>query len=165
MNILVESGVVNSKARVECEEGLNVDLLLEKILLEAELLDLKANPNKKLREHCEATLTRSRICCTVLVLNGTLKIGDLVFGSALGRVKAMFMRETKSPKKLLLRLGFDTWVNVLRKRVRNLSLCGEAEAKEVAIVVHRFARARYRTKKHITLDEIGVVLHLEIQTA
>src|SRR5215212_3986672 len=99
MNILVESwGGKFQSQELSAKQGLNVDLLLEKILLEAELLDLKANPEKEATGTIiEASLDKGRgYVATLLVQNGTLKIGDLVVsGQYYGRVKAMFNERNK----------------------------------------------------------------------
>ena len=95
-------------------QGLNVDLLLEKILLEAELLDLKANPEREATGTIvEATLDKGRgYVATVLVQNGTLRIGDLVVsGQHFGRVKAMFNeRNKRSEECASFYPGIDTGI-------------------------------------------------------
>src|SRR4030095_585928 len=94
MNLLVESwGGKYQSQEISAKQGLNVDLLLEKILLEAELLELKANPDREASGTIiEASLDKGRgFVATLLVQNGTLKVGDLlVSGQNFGRVKAMF---------------------------------------------------------------------------
>jgi len=94
MNLLVEEwGGKYQSQELSAKQGLNVDLLLEKILLEAELLDLKANPDKEATGTIiEASLDKGRgFVATVLVHSGTLKQGDLmVSGQYYGRIKAMF---------------------------------------------------------------------------
>ena len=99
MNLLVEEwGGKFQSQQLSAKQGLNVDLLLEKILLEAELLDLKANPEKEASGTIiEATLDKGRgYVATVLVQNGTLRQGDLVVsGQHYGRVKAMFNERNK----------------------------------------------------------------------
>ena len=162
MNILVESwGGKFQSQELSAKKGLNVDLLLEKILLEAELLDLKANPDKEATGTIvEATLDKGRgYVATVLVLNGTLKIGDLVVsGQHYGRVKAMFNERNKRseeapPATPVLILG----LNGAPQAGEKFKVYGdEAEAKDVANRRAQILREQgIRTKKHITLDEIG----------
>jgi translation initiation factor IF-2 len=94
MNILVEEwGGKYQSQELSAKKGINVDALLEKILLEAEILDLKANPDREASGSViEASLDKGRgYVATVLVQNGTLKVGDLmVSGQYYGRIKAMF---------------------------------------------------------------------------
>ena len=94
MNILVEAwGGKFQNQELSAKQGLNVDLLLEKVLLEAELLDLKANPDREAAGTIiEASLDKGRgYVATILVQNGTLRQGDLIVsGQHYGRVKAMF---------------------------------------------------------------------------
>src|SRR5687767_8032744 len=162
MNILVESwGGKFQSQELSAKKGLNVDLLLEKILLEAELLDLKSNPNKEASGTIvEATLDKGRgYVATVLVQNGTLHIGDLVVsGQHYGRVKAMFNERNKKsdeapPTSPVLILGLNGAPQAGEKfRVYE----DEAEAKEIAYRRAQILREQgIRTKKHITLDEIG----------
>lgn len=162
MNILVESwGGKFQSQELSAKQGLNVDLLLEKILLEAELLDLKANPNKEAAGTIvEATLDKGRgYVATVLVQNGTLHNGDLVVsGQHYGRVKAMFNERNKKcdiapPSTPVLILGLNGAPQAGEKfKVYE----DEAEAKEVANRRAQILREQgIRTKKHITLDEIG----------
>jgi translation initiation factor IF-2 len=162
MNILVESwGGKFQSQELSAKKGLNVDSLLEKILLEAELLDLKANPNKEASGTIvEATLDKGRgYVATVLVQNGTLRIGDLVVsGQHYGRVKAMFNERNKRseeapPSTPVLILGLNGAPQAGEKfKVYE----DEAEAKDVANRRAQILREQgIRTKKHITLDEIG----------
>ena len=162
MNILVESwGGKFQSQELSAKKGLNVELLLEKILLEAELLDLKANPNKEASGTIvEATLDKGRgYVATVLVQTGTLRIGDLVVsGQHFGRVKAMFNERNKRseeapPSTPVLILGLNGAPQAGEKfKVYE----DEAEAKEVANRRAQILREQgIRTKKHITLDEIG----------
>ena len=162
MNILVESwGGKFQSQELSAKKGLNVDLLLEKILLEAELLDLKANPSREASGTIvEATLDKGRgYVATVLVQNGTLGIGDLVVsGQHFGRVKAMFNERNKKseeapPSTPVLILGLNGAPQAGEKfKVYE----DEAEAKEVANRRAQILREQgIRTKKHITLDEIG----------
>lgn len=162
MNLLVEEwGGKYQSQELSAKKGLNVDLLLEKILLEAELLDLKANPNKEAGGTIiEATLDKGRgYVATVLVQNGTLKQGDLVVsGQHFGRVKAMFNERNKRvddapPSTPVLILGLNGAPQAGEKFKVYLD---EAEAKEVANRRAQILREQgIRTKKHITLDEIG----------
>src|SRR5688572_19504495 len=162
MNLLVESwGGKYQSQEISAKQGLNIDLLLEKILLEAELLDLKANPNREANGTIiEATLDKGRgFVATVLVQKGTLHNGDLVVsGQHFGRVKAMFNERNKKvdeapPTSPVLILGLNGAPQAGEKfRVYD----DEAEAKEVAYRRAQILREQgIRTKKHITLDEIG----------
>jgi translation initiation factor IF-2 len=140
---------------------LNIEQLLDKILLEAELLELKANPHKDATGTIiEATLDKGRgYVATVLVQNGTLHIGDLVVsGQHYGRIKAMFNeRNTRvdeaPPSTPVLLLGLNGAPQAGEKfKVYK----EESEAKEVANKRAQLLREQgIRTKKHITLDEIG----------
>jgi len=162
MNILVEEwGGKFQSQELSAKKGLNVDSLLEKILLEAEILDLKANPDKEASGTIiEATLDKGRgYVATVLVQNGTLKQGDLVVsGQHYGRAKAMFNERNKRkdeapPSSPVLILGLNGAPQAGEKfKVYE----DEAEAKEVANRRAQILREQgIRTKKHITLDEIG----------
>lgn len=162
MNLLVEEwGGKYQSQELSAKKGLNVDKLLEKILLEAELLELKANPDREAAGTIiEATLDKGRgYVATVLVQNGTLKHGDLVVsGQFYGRVKAMFNErnkrvDTAPPSTPVLILGLNGAPQAGEKfKVYE----DEAEAKEVANRRAQILREQgIRTKKHITLDEIG----------
>jgi translation initiation factor IF-2 len=162
MNILVEEwGGKFQSQELSAKKGLNVDLLLEKILLEAELLDLKANPNREAAGTIiEATLDKGRgYVATVLVQNGTLKLGDLVVsGQNYGRVKAMFNERNKRsdiapPSTPVLILGLN---GAPQAGEKFKVYTDEADAKEIANRRAQILREQgIRTKKHITLDEIG----------
>lgn len=162
MNLLVEEwGGKYQSQELSAKKGLNVDLLLEKILLEAELLDLKANPDREAGGTIiEATLDKGRgYVATVLVQNGTLKQGDLVVsGQHFGRVKAMFNERNKRvdlapPSTPVLILGLN---GAPQAGEKFKVYTDEAEAKEVANRRAQILREQgIRTKKHITLDEIG----------
>ena len=162
MNILVEDwGGKFQSQEISAKKGLNVDLLLEKILLEAELLDLKANPDREASGSViEASLDKGRgYVATVLVQSGTLCNGDLVVsGQYFGRVKAMFNERNKRiedapPSSPVLLLGLNGAPQAGEKfKVYE----DESEAKEVANKRAQILREQgIRTKKHITLDEIG----------
>jgi translation initiation factor IF-2 len=162
MNILVEAwGGKFQSQELSAKQGLNVDLLLEKILLEAELLELKANPDREASGTIvEASLDKGRgYVATVLVQNGTLHLGDLVVsGQHFGKVKAMFNERNKRsdeapPSTPVLILGLNGAPQAGEKfKVYE----DEAEAKEVANRRAQILREQgIRTKKHITLDEIG----------
>ena len=162
MNILVEDwGGKFQSQEISAKKGLNIDLLLEKIGLEAELLDLKANPDREASGSViEASLDKGRgYVATVLVQSGTLKSGDLVVsGQYFGRVKAMFNERNKRiedapPSSPVLLLGLNGAPQAGEKfRVYE----DESEAKEVANRRGQILREQgIRTKKHITLDEIG----------
>ena len=162
MNILVEDwGGKFQSQEISAKKGLNVDLLLEKILLEAELLDLKANPDREgSGSVIEASLDKGRgYVATVLVQSGTLRNGDLVVsGQYFGRVKAMFNERNKRiedapPSSPVLLLGLNGAPQAGEKfKVFE----DESEAKETANKRAQILREQgIRTKKHITLDEIG----------
>lgn len=162
MNLLVEEwGGKYQNQEIAAKKGLNIDKLLEKILLEAELLDLKANPEREATGTIiEASLDKGRgYVATLLVENGTLKPGDLIVsGQYFGRVKAMFnernKREDKAgPSAPAVILGLNGAPQAGEKfKVYE----DEAEAKEIAYRRAQILREQgIRTKKHITLDEIG----------
>ena len=162
MNYLVEDwGGKYQCQEIDAKHGVNVDKLLEKVLLEAELLDLKANPNRKAAGSViESSLDKGRgYVATVLVQNGTLHIGDLLLsGSHYGKVKAMFnergQRITEAgPSTPVLVLGLNgapaagETFNVMEN---------EKEAKEIANKREQLLRMQgIKAKKHITLEEIG----------
>ena len=162
MNLLVEEwGGKYQSQQLSAKAGLNVDVLLEKILLEAELLNLKANPDKEAAGTIiEATLDKGRgYVATVLVQNGTLRQGDLVVsGQHYGRVKAMFNERNKKedeapPSTPVLILGLN---GAPQAGEKFKVYTDEGEAKEVANRRAQILREQgIRTKKHITLDEIG----------
>jgi translation initiation factor IF-2 len=162
MNILVEEwGGKFQSQELSAKQGLNIDLLLEKVLLEAELLELKANPDKEATGTIiEASLDKGRgYVATVLVQNGTLHQGDLmVCGQHFGRIKAMFnernLRVEEAPPSTPVQiLGLNGAPQAGEKfKVYE----DEAEAKEIATKRAQILREQgIRTKKHITLDEIG----------
>ena len=162
MNILVEDwgGKYQSQA-ISARQGLNVEILLDKILLESDLLDLKANPDKAASGTViEASLDKGRgYVATILVQNGTLKQGDLlVSGQNYGRVKAMFNErnqrtEAAPPATPVLILG----LNGAPQAGETFKVYqDESEAKETANRRAQILREQgIRAKKHITLDEIG----------
>jgi translation initiation factor IF-2 len=162
MNLLVEDwGGKYQSQEISAKKGLNVDLLLEKILLEAELLDLKSNPNREASGTViEASLDKGRgYVATVLVQGGTLSVGNpVVSGQYFGRVKAMFNERNKKveeapPSAPVLILGLNGAPQAGEKfRV----YADESEAKDIATKRSQLLREQgIRTKKHITLDEIG----------
>lgn len=162
MNILVEAwGGKFQNQELSAKQGLNVDLLLEKVLLEAELLDLKANPNREAAGTIiEASLDKGRgYVATILVQNGTLRQGDLIVsGQYYGRVKAMFNErnqriEEAPPSTPVVILGLNGAPQAGEKfKVFE----DEAEAKETATKRAQILREQgLRARKHITLDEIG----------
>ncbi|HRB80522.1 MAG TPA: translation initiation factor IF-2, partial [Niabella sp.] len=162
MNILVEEwGGKYQCQELSAKKGLNIEKLLEKVLLEAELLDLKANPDREATGTIiEASLDKGRgYVATLLVENGTLKQGDLIVsGQYYGRVKAMFNERNKKqddagPSAPAVVLGLNGAPQAGEKfRVYE----DEAEAKDVANRRAQILREQgIRTKKHITLDEIG----------
>jgi translation initiation factor IF-2 len=162
MNILVEAwGGKYQNQELSAKQGLNVDLLLEKVLLEAEVLDLKANPKREgSGTIIEASLDKGRgYVATILVQNGTLRQGDLIVsGQHYGRVKAMFNErnqriEEAPPSTPVVILGLNGAPQAGEKfRVFE----DEAEAKETATKRAQLLREQgLRARKHITLDEIG----------
>jgi translation initiation factor IF-2 len=162
MNILVEEwGGKYQSQEISAKTGLNVDLLLEKVLLEAELLELKANPNKRaVGTVIEAALDKGRgIVTTILVQAGTLKVGDpILAGCYSGRVKAL----TNERGQRVESAGPSTPVQVLGMQGAPTAgdkfnvLESEVEAREIANKRLQLQREQgLRTQKHITLDEIG----------
>jgi translation initiation factor IF-2 len=162
MNILVEDwgGKYQSQA-ISARQGLHVDELLDKILLESDLLELKANPDRGASGTViEASLDKGRgYVATILVQNGTLKQGDLIVsGQNYGKVKAMFnernQRTEKAPPStpvLILGLNGAPQAGETFKVFHD-----ESEAKETANRRAQILREQgIRAKKHITLDEIG----------
>jgi translation initiation factor IF-2 len=162
MNILVEAwGGKYQNQELSAKQGLNVDVLLEKVLLEAEVLDLKANPKREgSGTIIEASLDKGRgYVATILVQNGTLRQGDLIVsGQHYGRVKAMFNErnqriEEAPPSTPVVILGLNGAPQAGEKfRVFE----DEGEAKETATKRAQLLREQgLRARKHITLDEIG----------
>lgn len=167
MNILVEDwGGKYQVQEISAKQGLNVGLLLEKVLLEAELLDLKANPDKNAKGTViESSLDKGRgYLATVLVQTGTLRVGDAVLaGCYSGRVKAMFnergqKRKEAGPSTPALILGLN---GAPQAGDQFNVLDDEREAREIANRRLQLQREQgIRTHKHITLDEIGRRLSL-----
>jgi translation initiation factor IF-2 len=162
MNILVEEwGGKYQSQEISAKTGLNVDKLLEKVLLEAELLELKANPNKRaIGTVIEAALDKGRgIVTTILVQAGRLKVGDpILAGCYSGRVKAL----TNERGQRVDSAGPSTPVQVLGMQGAPTAgdkfnaLDSEVEAREIANKRLQLQREQgLRTQKHITLDEIG----------
>jgi translation initiation factor IF-2 len=162
MNLLVEDwGGKYQSQEISAKKGMNVDALLDKILLEAELLDLKANPNRPANGTIiEATLDKGRgFVATILVQNGTLRQGDLIVsGQFFGRVKAMHNERNQKideapPSTPVQILG----LNGAPQAGETFKVYeDEYEAKEVANRRAQILREQgIRAKKHITLDEIG----------
>jgi translation initiation factor IF-2 len=162
MNILVEDwGGKYQVQEISAKQGKNVDMLLEKVLLEAEILDLKANPNKRATGSViESELDKGRgYVSTVLVTAGTLSIGDVVLaGPHSGRVKALFnergapIREA-GPSQAAQMLGLS---GAPSSGDKFNVMADEREAREIANKRQQLQREQgIRTQKHITLDEIG----------
>ena len=162
MNYLVEEwGGKYQSQDISAKKGLGVKELLEKVLLEAEMLDLKANPNRKATGSIiESSLDKGRgYVATMLVSNGTLQVGDIVLaGTAYGKVKAMFNERNQrlkeaGPSEPVLILGLngapaagDTF-HVIDT---------EQEAREIANKREQLQREQgLRTQKMLTLDEVG----------
>jgi translation initiation factor IF-2 len=162
MNLLVESwGGKIQEQEISAKKGLNIDKLLEKILLEAEMLDVKANPNKGgIGSVIEATLDKGRgYVATILVQEGTLRVGDMmVAGSQFGRIKAMFNERggrltVAGPSTPVQILGLD---GAPQAGEKFKVFTDEQAAKDLSVKRQQIIREQgYRTKKHITLDEIG----------
>ncbi len=162
MNYLVEEwGGKYQCQEISAKQGLNIDALLEKVLLEAELLELKANPNRRaVGSIIESSLDKGRgYIAKVLVQNGTLRQGDIVLaGTHYGRVKAMFNERDKKveeagPSAPVLILGLDgapaagETFNVMET---------EQEARSIANKREQLKREQdTRTKKGLTLDELA----------
>ena len=162
MNYLVESwGGKYQDQEISAKKGLNLDKLLEKVLLEAEMLELKANPDKKaVGTVIESTLDKGRgYVSTILVQSGTLHIGDVVLsGTYTGRVKAMFNENGKK----VTEAGPSTPVQVLG--LNGAPQAGDTfnvmdddrSAREIANKREQLQRMQgIMTQKHVTLDEIG----------
>ena len=162
MNYLVEEwGGKYQSQDISAKQGLNVSELLEKVLLEAEMLDLKANPDKRATGTIiESTLDRGRgYVATVLVQSGTLKVGDIVLaGQNYGHVKAMFNERNSKidiagPAAPAIILGLD---GAPQAGDKFHVFENEREARQIANKREQLAREQgLRTQKHITLDEIG----------
>lgn len=162
MNILVEDwGGKYQSQEISAKMGKNIDQLLEKVLLEAELLELKANPNRKASGTViESTLDKGRgYVTTMLVHTGTLKIGDVVLaGTHFGHVKAMFNERgqkitSAGPSTPVLMLGLN---GAPQAGDAFHVMSSDREAKEIATKREQLQREQgLRTQKHITLDEIG----------
>ncbi len=162
MNYLVEEwGGKFQSQDISAKEGLNIDDLLEKVLLEAELLDLKANPNK----HATGTVIESELdkgrgyISTILVEAGTLKVGDIVLaGSYFGHAKAMYNERGKrieiaGPATPVQILGLN---GAPQAGDKFHVMESDKEAREIANKREQLQREQsLRTQKHITLDEIG----------
>jgi translation initiation factor IF-2 len=162
MNYLVEDwGGKYQSQEISAKSGLNIDILLDKILLEAEMLELKANPDKPaIGTVIESSLDKGRgFTATVLVKAGTLRIGDIMLaGSCFGHIKAMYNErgykvEEVGPATPTLILGLNgapqagDKFNVMES---------DREAKDIATKRAQLQREQgLRTQKHITLDEIG----------
>ncbi len=162
LNILVEDwGGKYQSQEISAKKGTNVMLLLEKVLLEAEMLDLKANPKRKaIGTVIESALDKGRgYIAKMLVQNGTLHIGDVVLaGSVYGKVKAMYNERNQAIKEAgpacpVLLLGMTG----APQAGDNFNvMTDEREARQLATKRHQLQREQgIRTQKHITLDEIG----------
>ncbi|HNR41206.1 MAG TPA: translation initiation factor IF-2 [Bacteroidales bacterium] len=162
MNYLVEDwGGKYQSQEISAKNGLNIDLLLEKVLLEAELLELKANPDKPaIGTIIESSLDKGRgFTATVLVKAGTLRVGDIMIaGSCYGHIKAMYNErghkvEKTGPATPAVILGLNGAPQAGDKF--NI-MESDREAKDIATKRAQLQREQdLRTQKHITLDEIG----------
>ena len=162
MNILVEDwGGKYQCQEISAKQGINVDKLLEKVLLETDLLELKANPDKPaIGAVIESSLDKGRgYLATVLVQEGTLKVGDvLLSGSYYGRVRAMFNERGQKVSSA----GPSTPVSVLGLNGAPAAgekinvILDEKEAKNIANKREQLIRIQgIKTQKHMTLEEIG----------
>ncbi|MEI6898890.1 MAG: translation initiation factor IF-2 [Bacteroidota bacterium] len=162
MNILVEDWGGNYQSQeISAKTGLNVNILLEKVLLEAEMLNLKANPSRlAVGTVIESSLDKGRgFVAKLLVHNGTLRVGDIVLaGSTYGKVKAMYNERNQpvreaGPSSPTLMLGLNGAPQA--GDVFNV-MSDEKEVKAIANKRMQLQREQgIRTQKHITLDEIG----------
>ena len=162
MNILVEDwGGKYQCQEISAKKGINVDLLLEKVLLESEMLELKANPNKMASGAIiESSLDKGRgYLATILVQNGTLRVGDVMLsGCYTGKVKAMFNERGQK----VTEAGPSTPVSVLGLNGAPTAgetfvvMADEKEAKDIANKREQLIRIQgIKTQKHMTLEEIG----------
>ena len=162
MNILVEEWGGNYQCQeINAKQGTNIETLLEKVLLEAELLDLKANPDRNgIGTVLESALDKGKgYVAKVLIQNGSVKVGDVVLaGNFFGKVKALYNERNQpmknaGPATPLLLLG----LNGAPQAGDILRVCStEHEARVAATKRSQLAREMgLRTQKHITLDEIG----------
>ncbi len=162
MNILVEDwGGKYQCQEISAKKGINVDLLLEKVLLEAEMLELKANPNRRASGAViESSLDKGRgYLATILVQNGTMRVGDVMLsGCFTGRVKAMFNERGQKVEQA----GPSTPVSVLGLNGAPTAgetfniMADEKEAKDIANKREQLIRIQgIKTQKHMTLEEIG----------
>lgn len=162
MNILVEDwGGKYQCQEISAKKGINVDLLLEKVLLEAEMLDLKANPDRRASGAViESSLDKGRgYLATVLVQNGTMRVGDMMLsGCYTGKIKAMFNERGQKVEEA----GPSTPVSVLGLNGAPTAgetfniMADEKEAKEIANKREQLIRIQgIKTQKHMTLEEIG----------
>ncbi|MBR4298883.1 MAG: translation initiation factor IF-2 [Bacteroidales bacterium] len=162
MNILVEDwGGKYQCQEISAKQGINVDLLLEKVLLEAEMLELKANPNRRATGAViESSLDKGRgYLATILVQNGTMRVGDVMLsGCYTGRVKAMFNERGQKVEAA----GPSTPVSVLGLNGAPTAgetfniMADEKEAKDIANKREQLIRIQgIKTQKHMTLEEIG----------
>ncbi len=162
MNILVEEwGGKYQSQDISAKSGMGVFELLEKVLLEAELLDLKANPKRKAKGSIiESSLDKGRgYIATILVQDGTLHLGDIVLaGTAHGRIKAMFNERNQRvtevhPGEPVLILGLN---GAPQAGDDFVVMNTEQEAREIANKREQLQREQsIRTKKHVGLEEIG----------
>jgi len=162
MNILVEEwGGKFQSQEISAKKGLNIDALLEKVLLESDMLNLKANPEKRaVGTVIESALDKGRgYVTTLLVEAGTLRVGDAILaGHNSGRVKAMFNERGQKvneagPATPVSLLGFEGAPNAGDKF--NV-MEDEREARNIALKRQQLQREQsLRTKKHLTIEEIG----------
>jgi translation initiation factor IF-2 len=162
LNILVEDwGGKYQSQEISAKKGINVTELLDKVLLEAELLDLHANPDARASGTViESSLDKGRgYVAKLLVQNGTLRLGDFILaGSVYGKVKAMYNERNQpvkeaGPSAPVLLLGLT---GAPQAGDKFKVMVDEREAKQIATKRQQLQREQgIRTQKHITLDEIG----------
>lgn len=162
MNYLVEDwGGKYQSQEISAKTGLNIDLLLDKVLLEAEMLDLKANPEKPaIGTVIESSLDKGRgYTATILVKAGTLRVGDIMLaGSCYGHIKAMYNeRGHKITEALPAAPALVLGLNGAPQAGDKFNVMeSDREAKDIANKRAQLQREQgLRTQKHITLDEIG----------
>jgi translation initiation factor IF-2 len=161
-NLLVEEyGGKHQVVEISAKKGINVQLLLEKILLEAEMLNLRANPNRASRGTVvEAELDKGKgITATILVQKGTLHIGDsFVCGIWSGRVRAMFNErgqriEAATPSQPVQVIGFD---GIPQAGDDLIGIADERESREISLTRQQLKREQdFRQSKRLTLDDIS----------
>ena len=156
-----EYGGKHQAVEISAKKGTNIQLLLEKILLEAEMLNLRANPNREARGTLvEAELDKGKgIIATILVQKGTLRIGDsFVCGVWSGRVRAMFNErgqrvEAAKPSQPVQVIGFD---GIPQAGDDLIGIEDERQAREISLTRQQLKREQdFRQSRRVTLDDIS----------